>query len=52
MSIASREGIKCLTVEVAGDRALLQKLSEITFCDEDMEVGTQITGGPFTWQCL
>ena len=39
MSIASRAGIKCLTVEVIDDRALLQESSEITFSNKDMEVG-------------
>ena len=39
ISIASRVGIECLTAEVASDRALLQESSEITFSDEDMEVG-------------
>jgi len=39
VSIASRVGIECLTAKVADDRALLQESSEITFSDEDMEVG-------------
>ena len=39
VSIASRAGIECLTAEVANDRALLQESSEITFSDEDIEVG-------------
>ena len=39
VSIASGVGIKCLTSEVAGDKALLQELSEVTFSDKDMEVG-------------
>ena len=39
VSIASGVRIECLTVEVAGDRALLQESCEITFSDEDMEVG-------------
>ncbi|KAK9996679.1 hypothetical protein SO802_021365 [Lithocarpus litseifolius] len=39
VSIASRAGIEFLTAEVVGDRALLQESSEITFSDEDMEVG-------------
>ena len=39
VSIASRVGIECLIVEVADDRALLQESSEITFSDEDIEVG-------------
>ena len=37
--MASKEGIECLTAEVIDDRALLQDASEITFSDEDMEVG-------------
>ena len=39
MSITSKARIECLTVEVAGDKALMQELSEITFSGEDMEVG-------------
>ena len=39
MSIASRAGIECLSAKVANDRAFLQKLSEITFSNEDIEVG-------------
>ena len=39
VSMASKEGIECLTVEVIDDRMLLQDASEITFSDEDMEVG-------------
>ena len=39
VSMASREGIECLTEEVIDGRALLQEASEITFSDEDMEVG-------------
>ena len=39
MSIASRAGIECLSAKVADDRAFLQKLSEITFSNEDIEVG-------------
>ena len=39
MSIASEAGIECLTAKVTNDRALLQESSEITFSDEDMEVG-------------
>ena len=37
--MASRARVECLTVEVVGDRALLQESSEITFSDEHMEVG-------------
>ena len=39
MSIASRAGIECLTTEGTDDKALLQEANEITFSDEDMEVG-------------
>ena len=39
VSIAFGAGIECLSVEVADDKALLQKSSEITFSNEDMEVG-------------
>ena len=39
VSIASRVGIECLIAEVVDDKALLQESSEITFGDEDMEVG-------------
>ena len=39
VSIASGARIECLIAEVIDDRALLQESSEITFIDEDMEVG-------------
>ena len=39
MSIASGAGIECLTAEVVENRALLQESSEITFSNEDIEVG-------------
>ena len=39
VSIASRSGIECLTTEATADKALLQEVNEITFSDEDMEVG-------------
>ena len=39
VSIASGVGIKCLLVKVANNKALLQESSEITFSNEDMEVG-------------
>ena len=39
VSIASRAGIECLSAEVTDDRALLQESSEITFSNEEMEVG-------------
>ena len=31
--------VECLSAEVLNDRALLQELAEITFSNEDMEVG-------------
>ena len=39
VSIASGAGIKCLIAEVVENRALLQESSEITFSNEDIEVG-------------
>ena len=39
VSIASGAGIKCLSAEVPDDRALLQESTEITFSNDDMEVG-------------
>ena len=39
VSIGSGAGIECLSTEVVDDRALLQESSEITFSNEDMEVG-------------
>ena len=39
MSIATGVGVECLSVEIPNDRALLQESTEITFSDEDMEVG-------------
>ena len=39
MSIASRARVECLTTEIPNDRALLQESTEITFSNEDMEVG-------------
>ena len=39
MSIASKAGVECLTAEIPDDRALLQESTEITFSNEDMEVG-------------
>ena len=39
VSIASGAGVECLSIENPDDRALLQESSEITFSDEDMEVG-------------
>ena len=48
VSIASRAGIECLSAKVTDDRAFLQKLSEITFRNEDMEVGYPDHKSPFT----
>ena len=39
VSIAFGAGVECLVVEIPGDRTLLQESTEITFSDEDMEVG-------------
>ena len=39
VSIVSGAGVECLLIEILDDRALLQESSEITFSDEDMEVG-------------
>ena len=39
MSIASNAGVECLSTEILDDKALLQESTEITFNDEDMEVG-------------
>ena len=39
VSIAFEVGIECLSTEVINDRALLQESSEITFSNEDIEVG-------------
>ena len=39
VSIVSRAGIECLSAEVTNDKTLLQESSEITFSNEDMEVG-------------
>ena len=39
VSIASRAGVECLSAEIPDDRALLQESTEITFSNEDMEVG-------------
>ena len=39
VSIASGAGVECLSVEVPDDRALLQESTEITFSNDDMEVG-------------
>ena len=39
VSIASGVRVECLSAEVLNDRALLQELAEITFSNEDMEVG-------------
>ena len=39
MSIATGVGVECLSTEILDDKALLQESTEITFSDEDMEVG-------------
>ena len=39
VSIASEAGVECLSVETRADKAFLQDTYEITFSDEDMEVG-------------
>ena len=39
MSIATGVGVECLSAEIPNDRALLQESTEITFSDEDLEVG-------------
>ena len=39
MSIPSRAEVECLSTEIPDDRALLQESTEITFSNEDMEVG-------------
>ena len=39
VSIASSVGVECLSAEILEDRALLQESTEITFSNEDMEVG-------------
>lgn len=48
VSIASGSGVECLAAEARADRAFLQDTNEITFNDEEMEVGTQTAEGPFT----
>nr|POF23888.1 hypothetical protein CFP56_23708 [Quercus suber] len=39
VSITSGAGVECLSVEFSDDSVLLQESTEITFSDEDMEVG-------------
>ena len=39
MSIALGVGVECLTTEIRADKAFIQDTNEITFSDEDMEVG-------------
>ena len=39
VSITSSAGVECLAAEIPDDRVLLQESTEITFSDEDMEVG-------------
>ena len=37
--ITSRAGVECLIAKIPDNRALLQESTEITFSNEDMEVG-------------
>ena len=39
VSIALESGLECLSAETRVDKAFLQDTNEITFSDEDMEVG-------------
>ena len=39
VSIASGAGVECLAAEIRADEAFLQDTNEITFSNEDMEVG-------------
>ena len=39
VSIAFGAGVECLSAEIPKDRALLQESTEITFSNENMEVG-------------
>ena len=39
MSIAFGVGVECLSAEIPDDRALLQESTEITFSNEDIEIG-------------
>ena len=39
VSIASRAGVECLSAEIPDDRTFLQESTEITFSNEDIEVG-------------
>ena len=39
MSIASEAGVECLIAKIPDNRALLQESTEITFSNEDMEMG-------------
>ena len=39
VSIASKAGVECLSAETRADKAFLQDIYEITFSDEDMELG-------------
>ena len=39
MSIASRVGVKFLSVEIRANKAFIQDTNEITFSDEDIKVG-------------
>ena len=48
MSITSEARTECLSMEVTDDRALLLESSEITFSNEDIEVGYPDHKSPFT----
>lgn len=39
VSIASKVGIECLTAETRSDQAFLEGTNEITFSNEEIEVG-------------
>ena len=47
MSIAFGAGMEYLSAEIPDDKAFLQKSTEITFSDEDMEVGYPDHRRPF-----
>ena len=47
LSIASRAGVECLSVEIKTDKAFIQDTNEITFSDENMEVGYSDHRRPF-----
>ena len=47
MSIAFGAKVECWAIEIPDNRALLQESTEITFSDEDMEVGYRDHRRPF-----